>query len=84
MEIYLYGLYFNKMKELMRSSDLVQISFLQSSLMENGIDTVILDEHTSAFYVGALIPRRVMVLNEDYDAALRIYNDLKSEHPEFD
>ena len=50
------------MEELLRSNDLVYLSFVMHVLNEEGIDHVLLDHHMSALEgsIGA-IPRRVMV-----------------------
>ena len=50
------------MEELLRSNDLVYLSFVMHVLNEEGIDYVLLDHHMSALEgsIGA-IPRRVMV-----------------------
>lgn len=51
------------MEELLRTNDLVYLSFVRHVLAEEGIEYLVLDEHTSAVEgsIGA-IPRRVMVL----------------------
>jgi tRNA1(Val) A37 N6-methylase TrmN6 len=58
------------MKELLRTNDTVRISWLTSVLSGKGIEAVVLDTHTSIpeEQIGA-IPRRVMVLNEDFEEA---------------
>lgn len=50
------------MEELLRSNDLVYLSFVMHVLGEEGIDYLLLDNHTSAVEgsIGA-IPRRIMV-----------------------
>lgn len=57
------------MKELISSSDLVKISYIQSLLLGEGIESFVLDEHMSAFYGGALMPRRIMVHDDDWSRA---------------
>jgi len=59
------------MKEIFRSNDLVKLSCAQALLSEAGIESVVLDAHTGTIYGGALIQRRLMVLEEDADAAQR-------------
>jgi hypothetical protein len=68
------------MKELIRTNDIVLISWLQATLAEDGIEAVIFDQYASAIegQVGP-IQRRVMVLDEDFPRAQWI---LKREHPE--
>lgn len=50
------------MEELLRSNDLVYLSFVRHVLSEEGIAFLVLDDHTSAVEgsIGA-IPRRIMV-----------------------
>jgi hypothetical protein len=54
------------MKELLRTNDLVRLSFLQALLTDSGIETIVLDEHI-ANVEGGIAPfqRRLMVLEED-------------------
>jgi hypothetical protein len=68
------------MKELIRTNDIVFISWLQATLAEAGIETVVFDQYASAVegQVGP-IQRRVMVLDEDFPRAQWI---LKREQPE--
>jgi hypothetical protein len=68
------------MKELIRTNDIVLISFLEARLAEDGIAAVIFDQYASAVdgQVGP-IQRRVMVLDEDFPRAHWI---LKRERPE--
>jgi hypothetical protein len=68
------------MKELIRTNDIVFISWLQATLAEAGIETVVFDQYASAVegQVGP-IQRRVMVLDEDFPRAQWI---LKRERPE--
>jgi len=58
------------MKELLRSNDVVRLSWAQARLREAGIDSVVLDQHTSLVEgsIGA-IPRRLMVADEDHRRA---------------
>ena len=63
------------MKELVRTNDAVRLSWLQAVLAEVGIETLVLDSHTSIVEgsIGA-IPRRLMVADADHfraSAALR-------------
>ena len=55
------------MKELLRTNDPVRLSFLQALLRDSGIDSLVLDHHTSLVEgsIGA-IPRRLMVAEHDY------------------
>ena len=61
------------MRELMRTNDLVALSYATHLLHGAGIDHLVLDEHMSALEgsIGAL-PRRLVVLEEDFAAASRL------------
>jgi hypothetical protein len=61
------------MKELLRTNDLVRLSFLQSLLRDCGIESLVLDNHTSLVEgsIGA-IPRRLMVARRDYARACSV------------
>jgi Putative prokaryotic signal transducing protein len=58
------------MRELLRTNDLVRLSFLEVLLRDSGIDSLVLDHHTSLVEgsIGA-IPRRLMVQERDYHRA---------------
>jgi hypothetical protein len=58
------------MKELLRTNDPVRLSWLQALLRDSGIDSFVLDHHTSLVEgnIGA-IPRRLMVAERDYRRA---------------
>ena len=58
------------MKELFRSNDIVRLSWAQARLREAGIDSLVLDHHTSLVEgsIGA-IPRRLVVAVADHDRA---------------
>ena len=60
------------MRELLRSNDLVRLSFIEALLKDDGIAAVVLDGHTAAIEgsIGAL-PRRLMVAEEDFAQARR-------------
>ena len=60
------------MRELVRTNDLVLISYVQHLLAEEEIDCLVLDTHTSSIEgsIGA-IPRRVVVADGDYVRACR-------------
>ncbi len=58
------------MRELLRTNDLVELSLLRALLSGAGIEHMVLDTHMSILEGSAnAIPRRLMVLDEDYDAA---------------
>jgi hypothetical protein len=58
------------MRELLRTNDLVRLSFLEALLRDSGIELLVLDQHTSLVEgsIGA-IPRRLMVQASDYHRA---------------
>ena len=58
------------MKELLRTNDLVRLSWLQALLSDSQIPSVVLDGHTSVLEGSAIaIPRRLMVGSDDYESA---------------
>ncbi len=58
------------MKELLRTNDPVRLSWLRALLKDSGIDSLVLDHHTSLVEgsIGA-IPLRLMVAERDYSRA---------------
>ena len=58
------------MRELLRTNDVVRLSWAQARLREAGIESLVLDHHTSLVEgsIGA-IPRRLMVADGDYRRA---------------
>lgn len=58
------------MRELFRTNDIVRLSWAQARLREAGIDSLVLDHHTSLVEgsIGA-IPRRLMVAERDHRRA---------------
>lgn len=58
------------MKELLRTNNPVRLSWLQALLNDSGIESLVLDHHTSLVEgnIGA-IPRRLMVADRDLDRA---------------
>lgn len=66
------------MREIFRSNNPVQLSYVQAQMGEQGIETIVLDQHTS-FIEGSIgaIQQRLMVADDDYDMALRYFNTLK-------
>ncbi|HTQ34587.1 MAG TPA: DUF2007 domain-containing protein [Stellaceae bacterium] len=61
------------MKELLRTNDLVRLSWIQALLADAGIDCLVLDQHTSLVEgsIGA-IQRRLMVQERDHHRAQRL------------
>lgn len=64
------------MKELVRTTDVVRLSWLTALLADAGIEVIVLDTHTSVLEgsIGA-IPRRLAVLDEDHAQALRVLRE---------
>ena len=64
------------MRAVVTSNNPVRLSFLAALLADAGIETVLLDTHASIVdgSIGA-IPRRLVVLTEDYDRACRILRE---------
>jgi hypothetical protein len=58
------------MKELLRTNNVVRLSWVQALLRDSGIESLVLDHHTSLIEgsIGA-IPRRLMVLEHDFARA---------------
>ena len=63
------------MKELLRSNDLVFLSWLEATLIEAGIEPIVFDQYASAIEgpVGP-VQRRVMVHDDDLPRAQWIIN----------
>ncbi len=61
------------MRELVRTNDVVKLSWLQALLADAGIEAVVLDGYTSVMEgsIGA-IPRRLVVIEADFARALRV------------
>ena len=58
------------MKELVRTNNPVLLSWIQALLNQEGIKTFVFDSHTSVLEGSAnAIPRRLMVIDGDYDKA---------------
>jgi hypothetical protein len=64
------------MKELIRTNDAVVISFVEALLKDAGIHCLVADQNMSVLdgSIG-ILPRRVMVLEEDMPAARRTLAD---------
>jgi hypothetical protein len=64
-------------KELLRTNDLVKISWVRSLLADSGIAAVVLDAHASVVEGSVLaIQRRIMVDDDDLAEARRILDDV--------
>lgn len=71
------------MRELIRSNDPVFLSWIVAMLAGEGIEAIVLDGHTSVLEgsIGA-IPRRVMVVTEDFARSRRLLEDAGELPPE--
>ncbi len=68
------------MKELVRTNDVVKLTWLQALLADAGIESVVLDVHTSILEGSAgAIPRRLAVIEDDYPRARRVLEDAGEE-----
>ena len=68
------------MKELLRTNDVVLLSFLETRLKEAGIEPLVFDSNAS-IVEGSLgvLPRRLMVIDEDFDQAMRVVEEAERE-----
>ncbi len=58
------------MKELVRTNNPVLLSWIQALLRQEGIESFVFDSHMSVLEGSAnAIPRRLMVIDDDYDTA---------------
>jgi hypothetical protein len=65
------------MKEVLRTNDLVLLSYATHVLAEAGIEVHVFDAHMSAVEGSiGVFPRRLMVHEEDLDRALRELDDV--------
>ena len=68
------------MKELIRTNDLVKLSFLLAHLKSEGIEGYVIDNHMSIMEGSAnAIPRRLMVSSSDYMKAKKLLDQLGEE-----
>ncbi len=64
------------MRELVRTQDVVLISFVRALLSDEGIEAVVMDDDTAVVYGSlGIAERRIMVLDEDYSRARRLLED---------
>ena len=70
------------MRELFRTNDIVRLSWAQARLRDAGIDSLVLDQHTSLVEgsIGA-IPRRLMVAERDHRRAQAVIAEAEKELP---
>jgi hypothetical protein len=67
------------MQELVRTNDAVLVSAVGALLDGAKIKHLVFDENMSVLYIGVL-PRRVLVADEDVAAARRLLNDAGLGH----
>lgn len=61
------------LKELLRTNDVVLLSFLEARLKGEGVEPFILDMNASIVEGSiGILPRRLMVIDEDFDRAKAI------------
>lgn len=69
------------MKELLRTNDIVFISWIQPLMRSEGIEIYILDRHMSILEGSAgAIPSRLMVSDDDYGDARQLLIDAGEGH----
>jgi hypothetical protein len=68
------------MKELLRTNDIVKLSWLEALLADAGIETLVLDLHTSIIEGSlGILPRRLMVSDDDYLRARLVLREAGEE-----
>lgn len=71
---------FSAMKELLRTNDIVKLSWLEALMADAGIETLVLDLHTSIVEGSiGILPRRLMVSDADYVRARQVLRDAGEE-----
>lgn len=64
------------MRELVRTNNPVLLSWIQSLLRQDGIESFVFDSHMSVLEGSAnAIPRRLMVVDDEYDEARQIMTE---------
>ena len=62
----------SRMRELLRTGDLVRLSFLQALLAEAGIDSLVLDANTGSLLPYGIVPRLMVADNDELEEARRV------------
>ena len=71
------------MKELLRTNDLVKLSWVTALLADAGIEAIVLDGYTSILEGSiSAIERRLAVVDEDYAQARRILAEASESLPD--
>lgn len=68
------------MRQLLQTNDLVQLSWVEALLRDSGIESLILDASASVFGSMPMVERRLMVADEDLEAARRLLDEAKIEY----
>ncbi len=64
------------MKELLRTNDMIRLSWLSALLKDAGIDAIVLDGHASVVEGSVnAIQRRIMVLDDYWQEAHQVLED---------
>lgn len=71
------------MRELIRSGDPVRLSFLTALLADAGINSLILDTHSSIMQGSlGILPQRLMVADDDIDRARSVLIEAAEIEPD--
>lgn len=68
------------MKQLIETNDLVLLSWVEALLRDSGIEFFIFNSSAAVFGSMPMVQRRVMVADEDLDAARRLLDEAKIEY----
>ena len=68
------------MKQLLETNDLAELSWIEALLRDSRIEYLILDAAASAFGSMPLVRRRLLVPDEDLDAARRLLDEAKIDY----
>ena len=64
------------MKEVLRTTNPVELSYAQAVLKDAGIEPIVLDSHMSVLEGSlGILPRRLMVVDDDEIQAKRLLNE---------
>ncbi|MEO1225635.1 MAG: DUF2007 domain-containing protein [Pseudomonadota bacterium] len=64
------------MKELLRTTNPVELSYAEAVLKEAGIEPIVLDTHMSVLEGSlGILPRRLMVADDDHSRARRLLDE---------
>ena len=60
------------MRELLRTGDLVRLSYLQSLLADAGIESVVLDTNVGSLLPYGIVPRLMVAVDDEFDRARNV------------